>query len=50
LESLSWNITRGGDEPRERREEEQQANKETKNQMQFIKAKGGVMYECNMMT
>jgi hypothetical protein len=28
-----------GNEPRRRREEEPHANKETKNQMQFIKAK-----------
>jgi hypothetical protein len=38
LESLSWNITRGGDEPRRRRKK-QQATKKTKNQKQFIKAK-----------
>jgi hypothetical protein len=45
---FSWNITRGGDEPRRRRRE-QQATKKNQRQMQFSKTKGGDMHECNMM-
>jgi hypothetical protein len=46
---LSWNITRGGDEPREKKKKKTKQAKENQKQMQFIKAKGDNMHECNMM-
>ncbi len=45
LRCLSWNITRGEDEPRGRKEEEQQATKKNQRQKQFSKNQGDNMHE-----